>query len=271
LPESGAPAFSGYGMAGTQWPTVGQPDPWPHRVFSSSWNPFARTWNPFARDFHPSVQDLRTFADSLDPVDFFRAQQGDPDDELRHIGRGHPLVGSSWLNRPWHAGWFVGGLIGDELIDGRVDQTDDLFGGYRIGWDRDHYWGHELRLGFSRTDLADARSATSHRISRDWFLDAHLSYYPWGDAQWRPYASAGLGLAMFRFRDEFSIEHDETLLHVPLGIGVKYLVDRWLAVRLDVMDNLAISGSGLDTMHNITYTLGIEAHFGPGTSRKYSY
>jgi len=195
--------------------------------------------------------------------------QSDADVDWRHRGRGQPLYGTSWLNRPMHGGWFVGGLIGDELLDGRVDQGEDLFGGYRLGWDWDHYWGSEVRLAFARPDLADSLSDEQRRISRDWFLDANVAYYPWGDAQWRPYASFGLGVATFRFVDDELILHEDTLLHVPIGGGVKYIVNRWMALRLDVTDNIALGSGGLDTMHNVTYTFGMEAHVGPKSSTMY--
>ena len=43
---------------------------------------------------------------------------------------------------------------------------------------------------------------------------------------------------------------------------MKYYFKKWLAVRFDAMDNFAISGSGLDTMHNLSLTGGVEVHFG---------
>jgi len=185
----------------------------------------------------------------------------DPDDPARHIGRGGPLIGTSWLNRPFHVGWFVGGVVGDALIDGAVEQGSDLFGGYRAGWDWDHYWGAEARVGFARPELIDADAIADPRISRNWFGDVHLLHYPWGDAGWRPFFSVGLGWATFRFTDADGDAYHETLLHAPFGVGVKYYVDRWMALRIDALDNLALSGSGLDTMHNLSFTLGLEAHF----------
>jgi len=124
-----------------------------------------------------------------------------------------------------------------------------------------------VRVAFARPDLAD--SLPEQSISRDWFLDANFAYYPWGDSQWRPYFSAGLGIATFRFPDENLVQHENTLLHMPLGGGVKFLYDRWLTLRFDVTDNIAFGSSGIDTMHNVTYTFGMEANLGPKTPTKY--
>jgi len=188
-------------------------------------------------------------------------RHGDPDQQGRHIGKGDPLQGTSWLNRRWHAGWFFGGIFPQHLIDGQVDQEEEVFGGYRVGLDFDHYWGAEARFGFANTATQILTDAAP-RSSRDWFWDMQLMYYPWGDAHWRPYASLGLGTASFRFTDHLMRRQNEILLHIPTGIGVKYYFKKWLAVRFDAMDNFAISGSGLDTMHNLSLTGGVEVHFG---------
>jgi hypothetical protein len=195
----------------------------------------------------------------------------DPDAPGRHIGWGEPLVGTSWLNRPLHLGWAVGTVIGDDLISGKEGQESDVWGAYRIGWDADHYWGAEYRLAFARPDLQDAEAVAQPRIARHWYSDFHLLHYPWGDSRWRPFWSVGIGWASFEFTDAESVRHRETLLHLPIGGGLKYYVGNWMALRLDATDNLAISGSELDTMHNVTIAFGVEAHFGPGTHRKYGY
>lgn len=195
----------------------------------------------------------------------------DPDAPGRHVGWGQPLVGTSWLNRPLHLGWLVGTVVGDDLIDGVVGQEADLFGGYRIGWDFDHYWGLEYRLAFARPDVQDVAAASSPRIVRHWYSDFHLLHYPWGDSRWRPFLSVGLGWASFEFTDAQETDYDETLFHVPIGAGVKYYVGKWMSLRLDVTDNLALAGSGLDTMHNLSISFGVDGHFGPGTHRKYGY
>ncbi len=184
----------------------------------------------------------------------------DPDSPNRHRGLGQPLEGTSWRNRPIHADWFVGWLWGDQLIGGRVGQGENLFGGYRIGYDFGHYWGAELRAGFAYPEVHAGSLASTN--SRDVFWDAHALFYPWGDARWRPYASLGLGAAGFHFVDDQGRSVDQYLVHMPLGIGVKYQWKRWLALRADLMDNLAIGSSGLNTMNNFSATVGVEVHCG---------
>lgn len=188
--------------------------------------------------------------------------QGDPDAPDRYVGWGDPLQGTSWRNRPFHTGWAVGVLFGDALIGGRVDQGERVFGAYRIGWDFDHYWGTEFRSAFAQLEVIDRRSQQAPRNSRNLYWDAHLLYYPWGDARWRPYASLGMGLASFRFQDDLGQNYNEVLFGMPFGLGVKYQARKWLAFRLDLTDNLAISAAGLSTMHNVSLTGGVEIHCG---------
>ena len=61
----------------------------------------------------------------------------------RAVGWGQPLLGTSWLNRPWSAGWFAGVIDGSPLIHGSVNQQPSFYGGYRFGFDYDFYWGVE--------------------------------------------------------------------------------------------------------------------------------
>ena len=208
------------------------------------------------------------FATAAQSIPGARFCHGEVNHAHRHYGKGRPLVGTSWLNRPLHVGWFIGSLMGDDLIGGRIDQESDIFGGYRLGIDFDHYWGTEFRLGFAAPEIVDSpavidpNSPPPQRDDRILFWDAHLLYYPWGDAQWRPYASIGLGVASIRFNDELGQAYNEVLFHVPIGIGAKYQFRRWCALRFDAMDNLAVGTSSLDTMHNLSFTFGVEVHAG---------
>lgn len=192
----------------------------------------------------------------------------DPNDPARSTGIGQPLKGTSWRNRPFHIGWMFGGLIGDSLIQGTIDQEDDLYGGYRLGWDFDHYWGTELRFAFAKPELIDIQGMTTLPTATAKFWDLNVLYYPWGDATWRPFASVGLGVANYRFEDANRTLVDDSLLTIPLGVGVKHYYRPWLALRTSVTDNLSIGSQGLATMHNLSVSFGVEVHFG-GPRRTY--
>lgn len=210
----------------------------------------------------------------------------------RHHGIGQPLLCESWRYRPFSAGWFMGGMQGSPLVDDWVGQKSGFFAGYRLGWDVDHYWGCEMRLGFGSVALYDSQRAkdaqqaadTARGIAADdpfrqrfdarrdcnvVFWDVSLLYYPWGDAAWRPYLMAGLGTARIDFVDRLSIPLDKTVFALPLALGLKYRCSDWLALRLELADNMAFgSGSGLNTLHNLSLTAGVEIRFG-GTRKAY--
>lgn len=198
-------------------------------------------------------------------------RHADPDDPARHIGRGCPLVGTSWLNRPFHAGWQCGALLGDSLIDGHVGQQDGLFGAYQLGWDFDHYWGTEARFGFAFLDVVDGQVPPRDRTSRDHYWDVHLVHYPWGDARWRPFLSVGVGVASFSFEDDRRQPINDAVLAFPFGCGVKYLLKPWVAVRLAAVDNLALGAYNLSTMHNVSLTAGVEVRCGGPRTSYYPY
>jgi hypothetical protein len=186
----------------------------------------------------------------------------DPNDPYRHIGLGVPLEGTSWLNRPWFFGFFYGGLLADDLIAGQVESNNSFFIGFRVGWDFDHYWGAELRYAFSRPQIDDGAGNTLPEPSRDYFFDLSLAYYPWGDSRWRPYATIGLGFQTFRFHDASDEKIHESLLSLPIGVGVKYFYSPWFSLRLDAYDNIAFGAGRLDSMSNVTLALSVEFRWG---------
>ncbi len=212
--------------------------------------------------------ELPTADGWLNEFPFVDFSHGDPDDPARHVGLGWPLEGTSWRNRPWHIGWFYGALNGDDLIDRLVDQHTGRFGGYRLGYDVDHYWGVEGRFGFSNLEIADTQAFQNHRTSRDWVWDLDLLYYPWGDSAWRPFFTVGLGWASFRFEDYRNRPIKDTTVQMPFGVGIKYYFRNWAALRVEAMDNLAFSSQTIDSMHNLSLTFGVEIHFG-GRRRSY--
>jgi hypothetical protein len=185
----------------------------------------------------------------------------------RHIGMGDPLMGTSWQNRPLYGGWLFGGMFGDDLTAGQATQQNDLIGGYRLGWDFDHYWGIEARFAFSNVDFVD-ESDSSTRNAENTYWDVNLLYYPWGDARWRPFASLGMGWGGFSYTLSDGQAIDKTLFTLPIAGGVKYYFQRWLALRFTLTDNWAIGQGPLNTMHNVALTADVEVRFG---GRRTSY
>jgi hypothetical protein len=187
---------------------------------------------------------------------------GEPPHSPQPFRFGEPLATTSWLNRPFYAGWWWGGLIGGSLIDGRVESEGGMIGGYRLGWDRDCHWGAEARFGFSYPTIHNEGESPASRSSSQQYWDVDLLYYPWGDSRWRPYFLAGCGWANFDFVDDQQQGVYETLWSFPLGGGVKYLYRPWLALRLSVVDNLTLGAHELSTMHNLAISGDVEVHFG---------
>jgi len=210
----------------------------------------------------------------------------------RHRGVGHPLLTESWLYRPFSAGWFMGMVQGSPLIDDWLGEKQGYFGGYRFGWDTSYYWGAEMRFAFGTAELYDTQRAIAAQIAADdaaglaaddpwrdrfnqrrdadfFYWDIDLLYYPWGDAQWRPYFLVGLGSAHFRFLDRLSHFYDKTVFALPIAMGVKYRCNPWLALRLELSDNMAFGGSsGFNVVHNVSLNAGMEVRFG-GTRKAY--
>jgi hypothetical protein len=180
----------------------------------------------------------------------------------RASGRGGPLAGTSWLNRPFYAGALLGILYGEPLIEAVVGQHEGALGGVRLGWDYDYYWGCETRLAFADMELANASGADLHRSGDVTLWDVDLLYYPWGDAVWRPYAMVGAGLAGFAFDDGQGRHYDELAFAMPIGFGIKHGCSPSTLLRLEAVDNIAFGNGTLEAMHNWSLTVGIEWRFG---------
>lgn len=186
----------------------------------------------------------------------------------RSTGRGEPLVGTSWRNRPLHVGWLFGGYIGDDLVKGQAEQHGDIVGGYRFGWDFDHYWGSEARFAFANVAFSDTSDLATSRSAQNEYWDLNLLYYPWGDSRWRPFVSTGLGLGNFEYTLADGSSINKTLLTVPMAAGMKVYFRNWMALRFTATDNWAVGHGTLDTMHNVMLTADVEMHFG---GRRTSY
>ncbi|MDZ4818247.1 MAG: hypothetical protein SGJ20_04655 [Planctomycetota bacterium] len=189
----------------------------------------------------------------------------------RFEGRGEPLIGASWQNRPFFAGVFIGGFDGDTLVDGEINQGVGFMSGIRLGWDYDTYWGVETRLAFVETGLDFLNAPWIDSTGNQVILwDGSLVYYPWGDSRWRPYIQAGVGLLDNDFVDNVGFRRSEAVLSVPWGFGLKYRQTDWITMRLDFTDNVAFGGKAgyVSMMNNLSLSGGVEFRLG-GVRKSY--
>ena len=180
----------------------------------------------------------------------------------RNVGRGWPLVGTSWLNRPYFAGFALGPMWMTRRPDDTVGRDIDLFGDIFVGWDWDHYWGSELEIAWSTPELINSQNPYVQRSDRMSFWTFSHLYYPWGDSLVRPYFRAGIGTTEISFPwDNGEVCH-EHLLTFPLGIGLKYPLRRWLVARMELADYIALGEHGVAGQANVMLTFGLEWRFG---------
>ena len=106
------------------------------------------------------------------------------------------------------------------------------------------------------------RQRFDHRNAELFQWDVDILYYPWQETRLRPYILAGLGLTDINFTDRLGQSYSVNCLSLPLGVGVKYLCDDHLAVRVDLIEDFAISNQHLQTQYNLSLTAGLELRFG---------
>ncbi len=212
----------------------------------------------------------------MNQLDFMRAPDGQlrmfQKNRARHRGIGEPLVGTSWMNRPYHVGWFFGGIGGSNILDDQLKQGTSIFGGYRIGWENNHYTGCELRFGFSYIPIdysyANGPPQLTMYTNRYYCFDFHYAYYPLGDSRWRPFLSIGFGMDTVRFSNEQGRLYNRAMFAIPLSIGMKYQLKNWLAIRCELMDDVSFGDDRIGLMNCISFTGGVEIRYG---SRRNSY
>jgi hypothetical protein len=184
-----------------------------------------------------------------------------PDSE-KDRGMGWPLEGSGWRTDPFSISGFSGATASAALIPGHVNLQPSYYGGINLGWDYDHYWGIEKRLGFGALNLVngnhDPIGGTNLSITGEY----RLMYYPLGDARWRPFLTAGLGWSDFYFSDDRGDKHLDTVGMVPFGLGFKYLHNKNLALRVDLIDDVTFGAGALSTFHYVALTAGLEVRYG---------
>ena len=177
-------------------------------------------------------------------------------------GPGRPVAGTSWRNRPWYLGGFFGPMFGDDPIDGVLEQDVGTLGGARFGYDLDYYFAAEATVALAIAAIDDGQTPPPGRDGETVYLDGRMLLYPWGDSQWRPFASIGLGLQTFRFHDDADERIHESLLSMPIGIGLKFFHSPYHTLRLEAYDNIGFGDGKLSAMQNFTLAAGVEFRFG---------
>lgn len=181
----------------------------------------------------------------------------------RSVGWGQPLVGSSWLNRPYYIGTTLGPMWLTNRPIAAVARDKDVMGTIQFGWDWDYYWGSEFQYGYATPELwnsaAPDGSPLGHRLAT-W--NYSFLYYPWGDSKIRPFWRLGVGDTHFDFTTNDGLRRDEWLFTSPFGVGIKYPLRRWLAGRIEFTDQLSWGGHGVATQHNLVLQFGLELRFG---------
>jgi hypothetical protein len=180
----------------------------------------------------------------------------------RNAGMGIPLVGTSWLNRPYYAGVNLGTVWITQPPQDNLTSDIDMFGGIYGGLDWDYYWGSELAIERATPELINEEDRDTHHGDRLMLWTASMLYYPWGDSYYRPYWRCGIGMMEIDYPADDGFRRDEALWAFPIGIGIKYPVRRWLAARAEITDKIGIGNSGVDTQHDWTLTLALEWRIG---------
>jgi hypothetical protein len=181
----------------------------------------------------------------------------------RSVGWGLPLVGSSWLNRPYYFGATLGPMWLTNRPIPSVPRDVDVVGSLIFGWDWDYYWGSEFQYAYATPELgnpsAPPGSPIGHRYAH-W--NYSFIYYPWGDSNLRPYWRLGAGNTHYDYTLPNGVRWNEWTYSTPFGVGLKYSFRRWLAGRIEFTDQFSWGDHGTATQHNLTLNFGLEMRFG---------
>jgi len=180
----------------------------------------------------------------------------------RNVGWGGPLVGTSWLNRPYYIGAQLGPIWMTHSVANSISTDTDLVGGLFVGCDWDYYWGNEVQINYATPELINGNAPDAERGDRLMNLNYNAMYYPWGDATFRPYWRLGVGLTEFDYPTDAGNRYDETVLTFPIGFGLKYPFGPNCAGRAEFTDYYSPAHSGIDVQHNLTLVFGLECRFG---------
>ncbi|QDU57852.1 hypothetical protein Pan181_40750 [Aeoliella mucimassa] len=188
----------------------------------------------------------------------------------RAIGKGQPLRTTSWLNRPYEFGIDTGAFLMANDVSSNNTSNNDLMVAAHLGWDWDHYWGAQARMTWTTPEFASSVDSNDQNTNTLMMYDVSLMYYPWGDSRVRPYYRLGMGLTDLDFINPSGVREDNTLFTIPMGLGIKYQTERWMAIRAEAMDNIAWGQNSASSMHNFTLTIGFEWRYGGRPSSGWS-
>jgi hypothetical protein len=183
-------------------------------------------------------------------------------DSMKDLGIGVPLGPKGWRSQPFSITSFVGVTDGGAFIPGHVNQKPSVYAGLNFGWDYDHYWGIEKRLGFGALNLTNGNHQALPTTGLSVTGEYRLMYYPLGDTRWRPFLTTGLGWSDFYFSDDTGKSRLETLGMIPFGLGLKYLYTDRIAVRIDLIDEYTFGNNLLSNFDYLAFTGGIEIRYG---------
>jgi hypothetical protein len=192
-----------------------------------------------------------------------------------------PLVNKSWLDHPWYGGGFCGWISGSELVAGMIDQKNGGTGGLICGYNLNEYWGVESRLHFASIDARFTDSVRqiyeevngttigmpklTNQLS---IIDFSVHYYPLGNAKWRPFFKYGLGAGHETFVDIYGRKQSDSVIAMPLGMGLRYWWNERLAIQMDLIDNVIFASGSAKTQGNISFAVGLTYSFGSGKKKR---
>lgn len=218
---------------------------------------------PLAEGPPPDAGPLRRFIWNWSPEGVVPYWGRRTPDYRKDFGIGGSLPpGAGWRSQPFSISGFAGATNGGPLIRDHVYELPSAYAGANFGWDYDHFWGIEKRLGFGALNLTNGQHQRLAQTGLSVTGEYRVMYYPLGDTRWRPFLTTGIGWSDFYFYDDFHHRHINTLLCFPFGVGLKYkLGDRW-ALRIDLIDELTLSSVQTSTFNYVALTAGLEFRYG---------
>jgi len=141
---------------------------------------------------------------------------------------------------------FVGGF----WFEGGEDLEHKPVYGLRLGQDFTKNWGAELVFDYVSTQYKPTNLNTNVYNYR---IEGLYHFMP--ESKLVPFLAAGLGGMSINYIGD---KDNQTRFVADFGVGVKYFLNDWLALRGDVRDVLAFGS----VYNNLEYTVGLMFYFG---------